>query len=332
MVRIGILGTAAIARPFFGAPLRHASIVAIASRNASQAAVFAREFGIPSHFGSYDALLADPAIDAVYVPLPPALHAEWTIRAARAGKHVLLEKPAAPSSADVERMMEACAAAGVLYMEGFMYRFKSIHRHVRELVTGGTLGPLRFIDFSWCFNIEALKRSLFRLDPSHGGGALNDLGIYGVDFLRYLGMPVPTVVHATIERHGGDGVDSFAHVVLRSGATLMALTAGFTCDANFYTLGGEGVGVRVGVPCRTRRSECIADASFRERSAFGRSVPCRESVRRGDGSFRPMHRTADAAGKQRGGEPVEYQSAGRDKAGGGVPVGPSGAGSCRPPS
>lgn len=239
MVRIGILGTAAIARPFFAAPLRHASITAIASRSASQAAAFAKEFGIPAHFGSYDALLADPNIDAVYVPLPPALHAEWTVRAARAGKHVLLEKPAAPSSADVERMMEACAAARVLYMEAFMYRFKSIHRHVRDLVTGGMLGPLRFIDFSWCFNIEALKRSLFRLDPSHGGGALNDLGIYGVDFLRYLGMPVPSVIHATIERHGGDGVDTFAHVVLRSGTTLMALTAGFTCDANYYALGGE---------------------------------------------------------------------------------------------
>jgi predicted dehydrogenase len=239
MVRIGILGTAAIARPFFGAPLHHATITGIASRSASQAAAFAKEFGIPAHYGSYDALLADPSIDAVYVPLPPALHAEWTIRAARAGKHVLLEKPAAPSSADVERMIEACEASRVVYMEAFMYRFKAIHRHVRELVMDGTLGPLRFIDFSWCFNIEALKRSLFRLDPAHGGGALNDLGIYGIDFLRYLGMPVPTVVHATIERHRGDGVDSFAHIVLRSGSTLMALTAGFTCDANYYTLGGE---------------------------------------------------------------------------------------------
>jgi xylose dehydrogenase (NAD/NADP) len=223
MIRIGILGTAAIARPFFGAPLHHACITAIASRSASKAAAFAKEFGIPVHYGCYDELLADPSIDAVYVPLPPALHAEWTIRAARAGKHVLLEKPAAPSSADVERMIEACEAARVVYMEAFMYRFKAIHRHVRQLVTSGTLGPLRFIDFSWCFNIEAL----------------NDLGIYGVDFLRYLGMPAPTVVHATIERHGGNGVDSFAHIVLRSGSTLVALTAGFTCDANYCTLGGE---------------------------------------------------------------------------------------------
>jgi D-xylose 1-dehydrogenase (NADP+, D-xylono-1,5-lactone-forming) len=239
MIRIGILGTAAIARPFFAAPLRHATIAAIASRSGSGAAAFAKEFAIPVHYGNYDNLLADPAIDAVYLPLPPSLHAEWTIRAAKAGKHVLVEKPAAPSAQDVERMIEACAAARVLYMEAFMYRFKAIHRHVRQLVTGGMLGPLRFIDFSWCFNIEALKRSLFRLDPAHGGGALNDLGVYGVDFLRYLGLPVPTVMHATIERHGHDGVDRFAHVVLRSGKTLMALTAGFTCDANYYMLGGE---------------------------------------------------------------------------------------------
>jgi len=245
MIRIGILGTAAIARPFFGAPLRHASIVAIASRSASRAAGFAKEFGIPSHYGSYDELLADPSIDAVYLPLPPSLHAEWTIRAARAGKHVLIEKPAAPSSHDVERMLEACASSRVLYMEAFMYRFKAIHRHVRDVVTCGTLGHLRFIDFSWCFNIEALRRSLFRLDPAHGGGALNDLGVYGVDFLRYLGMPVPSVVHASIQRHNGGGVDSFSHVVLQSGTALMALSAGFTCDANYYALGGEKGSIHV---------------------------------------------------------------------------------------
>jgi D-xylose 1-dehydrogenase (NADP+, D-xylono-1,5-lactone-forming) len=239
MVRIGILGTAAIARPFFAAPLQHACITAIASRTPSAAASFAKEFGIPKHFGNYDDLLADPTIDAVYLPLPPSLHAEWTIRAARAGKHVLVEKPAAPSPADVERMVEACSAAHVMYMEALMYRFKAIHHHVRDLVRHGTLGPLRFIDFSWCFNIEALKRSLFRLDPTYGGGALNDLGIYGVDFLRFLGSPVPTVVHASIERHRDTGVDAFAHVVLRSGETMMALSAGFTCDANYYALGGE---------------------------------------------------------------------------------------------
>lgn len=245
MVRIGILGTAAIARPFFGARLQHATIAAVASRSTARAAAFAREFGVPAHYGSYEALLGDPSIDAVYLPLPPSLHAEWAVRAARAGKHVLVEKPAAPSSADVERMVEACAASGVVYMEAFMYRFKAIHRRVRDLVRAGTLGELRFIDFNWCFNIEALRRSLFRLDPAHGGGALNDLGVYGVDFLRYLGMPVPVVVHATIERLGPGGVDTFSHVVLRSGKALVALTAGFTCDANSYALGGEKGSVHV---------------------------------------------------------------------------------------
>ncbi len=96
MIRIGILGTAAIARPFFAAPLHHAVIAAIASRDLHRAAAFAKEFGIPGHYGTYDDLLADPTIDAVYLPLPPSLHAVWAIRAARAGKHVLVEKPAAP--------------------------------------------------------------------------------------------------------------------------------------------------------------------------------------------------------------------------------------------
>ncbi len=239
MVRFGILGTAAIARVFLGVPLRQATIAAVASRNAARAATFAREYAIPVSYGSYEDLLADPSIDAVYVPLPPALHAPWVVRAAQAGKHVLVEKPAAPGSADVRLMIEACRKHGVLYMEAFMYRFKAIHRRVRDLVAAGAFGELRFIDFSWCFNMEALRRSPFRLNPEAGGGALNDLGVYGVDFLRFLGLPAPTVLHATILRDPAGGVDTFSHAVLRTGPTVMGLTCGFTCDANYYVLGGE---------------------------------------------------------------------------------------------
>jgi len=239
MIRFGILGTAAIARSFLGMPLRNAVISAVASRDAARAASLAREHGIPLHYGRYEDLLADPSIDAVYIPLPPALHAPWVVKAAEAGKHVLVEKPAAPSSADVHCMVDACRKHNVLYMEAFMYRFKAIHRRVREMVNSGDLGDVRYIDFNWCFNMKALRRSPFRLDAKAGGGALNDLGVYGADFLRFLGLPSPAVVHASIQREETGGVDMFSHAVLRAGGTLMSLTCGFTCDANYYVLGGD---------------------------------------------------------------------------------------------
>ena len=97
-------------------------VVAIASRDADRGRSDAERLGIPRVHGSYEALLADPEVDAVYVPLPNHLHAEWTIAAARAGKHVLCEKPLAMTAADAERMVEACRVAGVLLMEAFMYR------------------------------------------------------------------------------------------------------------------------------------------------------------------------------------------------------------------
>jgi predicted dehydrogenase len=239
MVRIGILGTAAIARAFFGTPLQHAVFDAVASRSHAKAVEFARNHGIPRAYGSYEDLLADRAIDAVYIPLPQFLHCTYTEKAAAAGKHVLVEKPAAPTVAEVERMIAACRHHGVVFMEAFMYRFKTIHHRVRDLVTAGSFGPIRYVDFNWCFNIHALRRSAFRLDPAAGGGALNDLGIYGVDFLRFLGLPEPEVVHAHVTRDQADGVDMFAHVTLTAGSTLMALTSGFTCDANYYALAGE---------------------------------------------------------------------------------------------
>ncbi len=239
MVRIGILGTAAIARAFFGTPLRHAVFDAVASRSHAKAVEFARNHGIPRAYGSYEELLADREIDAVYIPLPQFLHCTYTEKAAAAGKHVLVEKPAAPTVAEVERMTAACRHHGVVFMEAFMYRFKTIHHRVRDLVTDGSFGPIRYVDFNWCFNIHALRRSAFRLDPAAGGGALNDLGIYGVDFLRFLGLPEPEVVHAHVTRDHADGVDMFAHVTLTAGSTLMALTSGFTCDANYYAIAGE---------------------------------------------------------------------------------------------
>jgi predicted dehydrogenase len=239
MIRIGILGTASIARLFFGTPLCRATIVAVASRDAARAQEFARHYHIPRAYGSYEELLADPGIDAVYIPLPQHLHCVYAIKAAEAGKHVLVEKPAAVSPAEIEQMIRACRDSRVVLMEGFMYRFKTLHRRVRQLVTDGTLGTIRYIDFSWCFNIRKLVRSPFRLEKAAGGGALNDLGIYGLDFLHFLELPDPVLVHAMVQRETPDGVDMFTHMTWHAGPACVAITCGYTCDANYYTVCGE---------------------------------------------------------------------------------------------
>jgi predicted dehydrogenase len=239
LIRVGILGTARIARSFFSAPLRNARILAIASREQSKADAFGDEFKIPHRYGSYERLLDDPDIDAVYIPLPQHLHCEYTIKAAQAGKHVLVEKPAALNAAEIQSMMAACQHSGVFLMEAFMYRFKSIQRRVKEIIASGQIGNITYIDFNWCFNIRNLVRSAFRMDRLKGGGAMYDLGIYGIDFIRFITGHEPELVNATIRRESRDGVDMFAHIEYAIGDAIATVTAAFNTDANYYAIGGE---------------------------------------------------------------------------------------------
>ena len=198
-LRWGILSTADIARakviPGSAGQVARRS-VAIASRDGERAAVVADELGIPRAHRSYEALLADPEVDAVYIPLPNHLHAEWTIAAARAGKHVLCEKPLAMTAADAERMVAVCRAEGVHLMEAFMYRLHPSWVAVRELVASGRIGRLVAVD-SWF--------SFFNDDPSNirnkreaGGGALFDVGCYCVNLSRMLFDAEPIAVDAWI--------------------------------------------------------------------------------------------------------------------------------------
>jgi predicted dehydrogenase len=183
-------------------------------------------------------LLADPHVDAVYIPLPNHLHAPYTIRAAQAGKHVLVEKPIALGTRELEEMIRACAQAGVLLMEAMMYRFKRIHQHVARLVAEGAIGELRFVDFSWCYTPREGEREDFRFDPQAGGGALNDVGIYGADFLlMVLGRSLQPM-YAYISREEKTGVEIFVHALLANGRVRGALKCGYGLDANYYILSG----------------------------------------------------------------------------------------------
>ncbi|MEO7664554.1 MAG: Gfo/Idh/MocA family oxidoreductase, partial [Candidatus Limnocylindrales bacterium] len=150
-LRWGILSTADIARTKVIPGIRGADrcrIVAIASRDLARAQAAAAEAGIPTVHGSYEALLADPDVDAVYIPLPNHLHAEWAIAAARAGKHVLCEKPLAMTAADAQRMVDVAEAEGVRLMEAFMYRLHPSWVAVVDLVRSGRIGRLVAVQ-SW---------------------------------------------------------------------------------------------------------------------------------------------------------------------------------------
>jgi predicted dehydrogenase len=231
-LRIGVMSTADIALKKVIPGMRRATrvdVVAIASRDAEHARQVADRLAIPRAHGSYEALLADPDIDAVYIPLPNHLHAEWTIAAARAGKHVLCEKPLAMTAADAARMVEACDAAGVRLMEAFMYRLHPSWVAVRDLVASGRIGRLTTVQ-SWF--------SYFNADPANirnirafGGGALYDIGCYNVSLSRLLFDGEPTRVRASLERERPDGVDVLTSAILDFDGG----TATFTCGTRLET-------------------------------------------------------------------------------------------------
>jgi predicted dehydrogenase len=206
MLRWGILGCARINRsllPAFAASERN-SLVAIASRSADKAQEAARAAGIPRAFGSYEALLADPELDAVYIPLPNSLHVEWTIRALHAGKHVLCEKPLALLVSDADRVAEVSRATGRLASEAFMYRHHPQTLRVRELVAQGALGTPRLVRGSFTFNLTAAGD--VRLDPALGGGSLWDVGCYPVSYARTILAEEPDLVSGW-QLKGPTGID-----------------------------------------------------------------------------------------------------------------------------
>ncbi len=245
-LRWGVLSTASIAREKWipgvrRSPAQRGEVVAIGSRDGETARRAAEELGIPRAHDSYEALLADPEVDAVYIPLPNHLHLEWTVAAARAGKHVLCEKPLALTSADAEQMVEAAASNGVLFMEAFMYRLHPSWLAVRELVASGRIGRLQTIQ-SWFSYYNDDPRNIRNILDA-GGGALMDIGCYNINLSRMLFDGEPERVEASVVRDPDSGVD-----VLTSGLLVFpgGGTATFTCstrsesDQRVHIYGTEG--------------------------------------------------------------------------------------------
>ena len=187
LVRLGIVSTAHINRLLI--PGAHASdkveLIAVASREQSKAEAYAREWGIERAYGSYDALLEDPDIDAVYISLPNTLHCEWSIRAVEAGKHVLCEKPLSRHPEEVEQAFDAAERNGRLLTEAFMYRHNPQTKRLQELVREGAIGELRVVRSAFSYSLYDTDNIRLRTDVE--GGSLMDVGCYCVSGSRLLG-------------------------------------------------------------------------------------------------------------------------------------------------
>ena len=197
-LNLGILGAANIARQFTAAVRGSdaAIVTAVGSRNPQTAQAFAESCGIERHYGSYEALLADRSIDAVYIPLPNTMHAEWTIKAANAGKHVLCEKPLCMGRAEALAMFAAARANSIVLLEAYPYRFQPQTGEMLKLLDDGAIGSVRTMQASFGFTVQNPDVNI-RMKPDVGGGALLDAGSYPVSLVRLVMGEAPLRVTAT---------------------------------------------------------------------------------------------------------------------------------------
>jgi predicted dehydrogenase len=199
-LRWGILGVAKINNRLIPAfkKIRNGDLCAIASRSVEKATEAAKSAGIPVAYGSYEELLADPKIDAVYIPLPNHLHDEWTRRAADHGKHVLCEKPLTPSAASALALAEYCAHRKVRLMDGFMWPHHPRTRHIQEMLRNGIIGDVRLVKGAFTFLLEQDPANI-RLQSASAGGSLLDVGCYPVYGIRWAFGKEPMSVYAVAQ-------------------------------------------------------------------------------------------------------------------------------------
>ncbi len=242
-VKWGVLGCAAFAKSTAIPAMQRAEnveLTAIASRDLEKARGFAQEFGFAKAYGSYEELLADPEIEAVYNPLPNGMHPEWTIKAAQAGKHSLTEKPFAANVEEAEEVAAALAKYNVKAMEAFMWRFHPMHLRTRALIREGHIGPVRFVRSAFTFMIT--RGPNVRLDSQLAGGGLMDVGCYCISEARFLFEAEPTRVFARADFDPEYNVDMLATVILEFPQGRAAFDCGFElpyrCD--YEVVGSKG--------------------------------------------------------------------------------------------
>ncbi|MGN9911291.1 Gfo/Idh/MocA family protein [Phytohabitans sp. LJ34] len=228
-MRIGVLGAARIAPAALVRPARvvdGVEVAAVAARDRGRAEAFAARHGVPVVHDSYADLVADPSLDAVYVPLPNGLHAQWTLAAMEAGKHVLCEKPFTSNAAQAREVATLADSSTVEVMEAFHYRYHPVARRMHEIVHSGELGPVRRVETAMCFPLP--RFSDIRYDFALAGGALMDAGCYAVHCLRLLapGQPAVTAAKAvTLRRDPRVDRAMTAELSLPGGATAQVRTS-----------------------------------------------------------------------------------------------------------
>ncbi len=215
MIRWGALSTARIARNAVvpaAESVENARFTAVGSRDLEGAKVFADDLGLDKSYGSYEELLDDPDVDAIYNALPNSMHFEWTAKAAEAGKHVLCEKPLADDESQAREMASICKDNGVLLMEAFMYRFSPRLARVRDLLSEGSIGDPLLIRANFSFNMRGSDN--WRLGTDFAGGALADIGCYCVNVTRTLFAGEPNGVYSRLEIDPKLGVDMSGVTIL----------------------------------------------------------------------------------------------------------------------
>ncbi len=256
-IRWGVLGYARIARENLIPAIQrspNSEFHAIASREEAKLADCRARFKVAKTYHGYDELLRDPEVDAVYIPLPNALHCEWTIKAAERGKHILCEKPIALNAAECRRMIAACAANQVMLMEAFMYRYTDRTRKVLSVLQSGVLGEIKFV--SSTFRFLLVNPASIKLKPELGGGALYDVGCYPVNFTGMVADEIARSQSGSPNRPGTlpesvstecvrvNGIDTIFSALLKYPSGLVAsLNCGFNAHKRIFSeiVGTKGV-------------------------------------------------------------------------------------------
>lgn len=267
-LRFGVMGTALIATKIANAihSAKGARLDVIASRNLARAKSWARRHKCPRAYASYEELLDDAEIDAVYIPLPNSMHHEWTIRAAEKGKHVLCEKPIAASYSQAVEMADACRQHGVQLMDGVMWVHHSRAAHFKKQIDKGALGTLRRLTSAFTFLLDKIPKVDIRLSKELAGGSLGDLGWYCMRLANFAFEDLPKEVYATARWYNGVDMnlsavlwydkgrmasfDSGFDIVMRQWFEIAGTKASMVCDdfvlpnstaeARYFVHGGEG--------------------------------------------------------------------------------------------
>jgi xylose dehydrogenase (NAD/NADP) len=249
-LRWGILGTGNIAKQFCTglATASRGRAAAVGSRTDASAGAFGDAFKIPNRHGSYEAMLADSDVDAVYVSLPNSMHHQWTIAALKAGKHVLCEKPFAVTVAEAEEMFDAAAAAGRVVIEAFMYRCHPLTIAVKKAVDAGVIGKVKLIRTSFSYRTTKVAGNV-RFQPGLAGGCLMDVGCYCINFSRFIAGAEPVRSHIELHRHASGVDDAAIGTLVFPGDTMAIFSAGMAAQAdNTATISGTDGYLEIPVP------------------------------------------------------------------------------------